>query len=757
MAMRSFFLYFILVIAVMVFIGCSTSKKSVVDDGETDNDSIFVDETVDETVDEAVDEAVDETVDETADETVDEDIVVNDPPEVLSVIPAHLSSISKTDAIVIVFSETIDKTTFLLSGSSAALSDGGVWSTTTVTDDTLTLTPTSEWAIGDTFLTLDYSDLLGASGEKLSLHYTVQVIFVNEGVGDSAAGSMTDPMHSVRDAQVIANTQWPGGAQVHVMAGTYVLAGGDDIELIEGVSLYGGYEPDNWSHRDSTLYISLIQGSDTKDRVVFADSGVTSATTIDGFTIHGGTNTESVNIIGILCHGASPTISNNIIRGGTTVDQSWGVYLTDGAMPLVTNNSIHGGTSDKTRGLYLGVDAAPTITKNTIYGGDAGDNSVGIYNSYNSHATITENSKIDGGTGKYSRGIMNTRTSSPTITDNPDIFGGENKESVGIKNDNESKAVIQNNTIDGGEGTDTRGINNNDSSEPTIVQNTIVGGKGITYTCGIVNMESSAFIRNNTVSGGDGTLYACGIANLEASTPTITENIINGGAALESTGIYNQDVVAPVATFFSRNIIEAGNGTIRSGGVSMDNATVALSNNIIFGGNAAKSYGVAGTDSVIGLVNNTIDGGGGTNAYGIGCKSSQVNVFNNIIFTSTTLQGFGVFEEDGSCVINTFETNNIYSCSAAFYHEYTGGGGNNFAAIASMESVMNSAVADSASNNISELLTLDSEYRFIGTLDSVSFDTAGQDFSGMIDDDKDGAPRSGDGDLGYSIGAYEYD
>ncbi|MCK5807617.1 Ig-like domain-containing protein, partial [bacterium] len=709
------------------------------DVGAQDFAPVDDDETIDETIDEIADNTIDEDVGAQDfapvddDETVDEDVVLNDPPTVLSVTPLHLASIGKTDDIVIVFSETIDKTTFILGGSSSSLSGEGIWSTTTVADDTVTLTPASEWVTGDIFLTIDYADLLGAAGEMLSLHYTVQVLFVNEGTGTTATGDINDPLHSIREALAAAHVKWPNDAEVHVMEGSYTLDGDNDIAPLEGISLYGGYESGNWSHRDSSLYISQIQGSNTKDRVVFFGSNITAKTVIDGFTILGGTNTESVNIIGILCHESSPTISHNIIQGGSTVEESWGIYATHSAAPLITDNSIHGGSgSVKTKGIYLGLNAFPTITKNTIYGGDPTDNSVGIYNAANSYATITDNIKIDGGSGEYSRAVFNSGTSTATVKDNADIFGGKNRESIGIKNSNTSKALIQNNTINGGEGSDTRGIENDDLSEASIGQNTIIGGKGTQYTCGIVNMKSAPFIIQNNINGGDGILYACGIANLETSTPIITQNTINGGSALQSTGIYNEDVTAQSGIFFNRNTINAGDGTMKSGGISIKNSLVALANNTIFGGSATNSYGIGADNSEIIAVNNTIDGGSGNTAHGIGCESSEIMSVNNIIFTSTTLQGFGVFEEDGNCTINVFETNNIYGCSRALYHEYTVGGGTNHTAIFSLESYLNNKKADSASDNISELLLLDGEYRFIGTLDSVSFDTAGADFSGMI-------------------------
>ena len=99
--------------------------------------------------------------------TVDPSLTVN------SVVPGNNSTIIGNDAIVITFNKTVDTTLLAASGSLWDDGDGGVWSSTTYADDTLTIAPAGLWPEGANDLTLDIADLTGNSLATLNLAYTV--------------------------------------------------------------------------------------------------------------------------------------------------------------------------------------------------------------------------------------------------------------------------------------------------------------------------------------------------------------------------------------------------------------------------------------------------------------------------------------------------------------------------------------------------------------------------------------------------------
>ncbi|MCK4705852.1 MAG: DUF5011 domain-containing protein, partial [Gammaproteobacteria bacterium] len=90
--------------------------------------------------------------------------------------PATGSSINSEQLIIIDFNKSMDIDTLTASGTLwEDISDGGVWSTATVTNDTLTISPVDLWLEGpdDLTLTLDIVDLVGNSLTIPTQYYTV--------------------------------------------------------------------------------------------------------------------------------------------------------------------------------------------------------------------------------------------------------------------------------------------------------------------------------------------------------------------------------------------------------------------------------------------------------------------------------------------------------------------------------------------------------------------------------------------------------
>jgi hypothetical protein len=91
---------------------------------------------------------------------------------VASVNPTDTSTILASDTIVITYTESMDTASLGGAGTLWSESDNGVWSTTTNTDDTLTLSPASSWTSGAGTLDITADDLVGNTS-VVNLSYNV--------------------------------------------------------------------------------------------------------------------------------------------------------------------------------------------------------------------------------------------------------------------------------------------------------------------------------------------------------------------------------------------------------------------------------------------------------------------------------------------------------------------------------------------------------------------------------------------------------
>ncbi len=358
-------------------------------------------------------------------------------------------------------------------------------------------------------------------------------IYVSASAGiDANLGDISDPLKTIQAGIAKAASFISDGltdsVDVKVAAGTYEVTDGtentanytegDYINMVEGVSLYGGYSAD-FTVRDASLYVSLIidlskEGEDSA--AVRAYDGLTDATVIDGFTIQGALSTGVSNSTSLDIERASPRVSNNIILGG---------YAAVGGFSF--NLDIYD-------------NASPTIENNTIIGGDSLGNSYGIVVSDSSHPVISNNT-INGGNGSQTNGILCWETQADIIEN--EISGGEGSQTRGIGLLASSMVTIKNNYIDGGTATSfSQGINNNSDIGVTVIGNTISGGTSAEGSAGIKNVYTGWFnIRNNIVFGGTagGGHDAIGIVCVD-STGAIFNNTIAGGVSDYSAAIVLQ-------------------------------------------------------------------------------------------------------------------------------------------------------------------------------------------------------------------------
>ena len=104
--------------------------------------------------------------------------------------------------------------------------------------------------------------------------------YVSPTGNDTASGTPSSPMRTI---QAALNRAFSIGKQrVNVAAGTYV----GDVNLVQGVSLFGGYDPVTWNRAPAT-FVSTISPGSNRAIGVMADH-LLGAVTIDGFTIESG-------------------------------------------------------------------------------------------------------------------------------------------------------------------------------------------------------------------------------------------------------------------------------------------------------------------------------------------------------------------------------------------------------------------------------------------------------------------------------------
>jgi len=278
--------------------------------------------------------------------------------------------------------------------------------------------------------------------------------FVSEAGDDADPGTQTMPVRTIAQGMMNATTIG-GGADVFVAEGVY----GEDVTMVEGTSLLGGYDP-TFATRDPSMYRSRINNTD--DNGVFFNHGITRITELDGFTIRGRAGVANSNAITIAMDSA-PTVSNNVVNGGNASNGSVGVYINPNNMatsasPLISNNTVNLGQAgsmwgtdrgswgirnrqtpaeirDNTinlvddssviaRGIEIAQSAGVTVDGNTVRarGQVWGGNGIGWFSS---SGTLNANDIDPGSCAQFCSGLaMGGDLTSPSVVTNNIIFGG---------------------------------------------------------------------------------------------------------------------------------------------------------------------------------------------------------------------------------------------------------------------------------------------------------------------------------------------
>ncbi|MFC1524468.1 Ig-like domain-containing protein [Thermodesulfobacteriota bacterium] len=588
--------------------------------------------------------------------------------------PSSGTTTNSSQQIVITFSEAMDSSTLVLGGTMNTDSDGGAWSKVNFTDDTLTISPSTNWSSGAQTLTVDADDLFGNAVSTLNLNYTVDttppagnenpssgtnisssgqiVIFFTESM-DTSTLVIGGSMESEGDGGIWSENNVPDDTLTIGPASAWT--GGAATLTVDADDLIGNTLP------TMNLSYTVAIPNPSVDSTYPANGGNLPKTQTITIRFSKSMDTGSLSLGGTLILDSSTTNWSQNVSPDDTLEltpvSKWTQHPTTTLMvdaddlfsnPLTQLNlsytlatdilyvSVnHGSSNDANIGdsedwpkATIGSAISAAVAPAEIRVG------AGFYD--NENITLKEAVSLKGGyhstTFSYNPAIYTTfirdLSSSGGSSGNPTraIYGGS-----GIT----SSTVVENFTIKGGTGDYTSGILLVGAS-PTISNNEIFGGRAATETYGIYNSSGSApVISNNSLITGDDfgstNTDSVGIYNT-GSSPDISNNDIRGGMSTNSsTGIENVSSSAPTIT---GNIIDGGTGNNFSWGVrNTGSSSATLDSNTIDGGDSStgSSIGLYIATSSPAVYNNTIFGGTGANSRGITTDTSSATVRNNTI------------------------------------------------------------------------------------------------------------------------------
>ncbi|MHB9038617.1 MAG: right-handed parallel beta-helix repeat-containing protein, partial [Armatimonadota bacterium] len=369
-----------------------------------------------------------------------------------------------------------------------------------------------------------------------------------------------------------AITAASSGSEVWVKA---VTSGyNESITLTQGVSVYGGFVGNETARnqRNWTINVTIIDGTSKDNSVVIANSGITSTTEIDGFTIENGVGMLVSGYRyggGIKCYSASPTIRNNIIQNNTAT-YGGGIRSGDTCSPVIEYNTIQSNQADYGAGvmMYNGTCRYNTITLNTnLTTGNSGGGGVFI-GAYSSQVAVSDN----------------------TITDNETITAG------GGVYSSYSSAAISGNTVSGNSVSMTSGAGGgiySAAGSPSIQGNSVSNNHAWSGG-GIYAYSSTAVISDNEVTGNDAVAGSSGIVAAGGnSSPVVTRNTItNNHVSTSGNGGGGGIACWTNSATISFNTIEGNSSPTSGGGFDCWNFSGAVNNNIIRNNSAVHGGGI---------------------------------------------------------------------------------------------------------------------------------------------------------------------
>lgn len=517
------------------------------------------------------------------------DVVTDATAPTASALPASLSTLTLSQSIQILFSESMETSSLSLGGTMASEASR-TWSTTTHANDTLTISPVAAWTSGTgKTLTVNATDTSRNALSQMSLSYTISgnVMYVATTGNDANPGTSGSPFLTIQAAITAADAAY-SVAEVRVMQGTYLSAA--TITLSRGISVYGGYKSGDWNTRDASVFTTTITDTRTVGGAILSPmaavtlSGTGDDLVFDGFTINAGSGTYSAAFFSSTTY--SYTFQNCILNGGSGSTRSMGAFFSSDifSTAVFQNNTINPGTGGASAGIYA-VGSQATFQNNTVNASTSATN-YGMYFGNTTYFSVSGNT-ITGGSGTNSYGIYSNNTGG-TFSNNTITGGSGSTASYGFYaiGGTGPYAVITGNNVNGGSGPNSYGIY--EFTPGTVKNNRVHGGTGATAAYGIFANGYASVIYNNIVYGGNTSGNTYGITLFNPTQGSIRNNTVDGGSAGSGAGKISAAFYVNGAStmILQNNLLFTTSGNARYGiyifSVSGGSPTATLQNNYFF-------------------------------------------------------------------------------------------------------------------------------------------------------------------------------
>ncbi len=506
------------------------------------------------------------------------------------------------------------------------------------------------------------------------------VLYVNGATGnDSHAGtSWGTAFKTLTKALNAAVT----GQQIWVAKGTYTptaLYSPPDLRsatflLVNDVVVYGGFAGTETSlpQRNWVTNVTVLSGN-IGDPTKFSDNAyhvvtVTTAATLDGFTIRGGNAngaTSPDNGGAGVIDNEGATLRNLIITGNVATYYGAGLWSLGGSkLTNVTISNNQATNSGSSGGGMLIDDFAASLDHVTFSNNSAYDGG-GLFN-YNSapglsHVTFSSNTARHLGGGMYEYAIGQSTLVDVIFNGNLNSGGGGGGLFVSGSSPALTNVAFIGNVAAGGGG----GMYNYNGSSPTLINVTFSGNTANYKGGGMWNENSSPTLINVTFYGNTASANGGGGMSNDASSPVLRNTTFSGNSAAGvGDGVYNINGSYPDIA----NSIFWGDGTEEYSFPLGDfySSMPPITDSIVQGGPPSNTItkNVISTDPKLGPLQNN---GGFTLTMALGAGSSAIDYGGADIACPITDQRGVTRPQGGKCDIGAYEVRVMAFASQAAY------------------------------------------------------------------------------------------
>ncbi len=440
----------------------------------------------------------------------------------------------------------------------------------------------------------DYSNDTGIGHSFLRI-YSGNKIYVNDNTGSNSLGdgSSVAPYKTIQKGIGESST----GDWVVIQDGVYKGLGNRDLDFSHNLTPPYTREIILKSETNAVTTIIDCEGTSTDEHRAFIfETGETSSSVVDGFTIKNGYFSGDGGAI--YCDGASPMIQNCILTNNHADDSGGAIFCENSSKALILNNTIMNCTAESGAGIFA--DKSPiTIINNTINNNQGSKNGAGVCIIESSVAIegndIIDNKLDSNDTDMHGAGVyLEGKSILPSIKHN-NIIGNSIRSNDGDCFGSGMYLNIQ---------TSTYNVEYNEIKSNTIYSNNNLAYGGGVYITGEDN--AAKFLNNdvlfNVANSSNASPVGGGVYIDEQTKPVIKNNVISSNtvfsrlAATYAGGLYiNQtDNITFEDNTVNYNESIAQREHTYGGGIFVDSTTLTLNiQNSVFNYNtcnAASGY-----------------------------------------------------------------------------------------------------------------------------------------------------------------------